>query len=61
MKEWICINPHYRTGFTAGKSYSTNEDGMLIDDDGEVRLEPKIYNYNYPDSFVELVTELDNK
>lgn len=61
MKEWICINPYYRTGFTAGKTYSTNEEGMLIDDDGLIRIEPEIYNFNYPNSFQEVIVELDNK
>lgn len=61
MREWICINRNHRTGFTEGKVYSTNEEGMLIDDNGLTRIEPKIYNFNYPNSFKEVVIELDNK
>lgn len=61
MKEWICINRYYRTGFTEGKVYSTNEEGMLIDDDGLTRIEPEIYNFSYSNSFQEAVVELDNK
>lgn len=61
MKEWMCNKVWGRSGFTKGKIYSTNNRGELIDDDGKVRIEPYTYNFNCPESFIELDVELENK
>ena len=44
MDEWICTKDVGIDGFTAGKVYKVNHKGLLIDDDGDVRLTPSDYN-----------------
>ncbi len=41
--KWRCVYS-VRPEFVAGQIYSTDEDGFLIDGDGDDRLKPDIYN-----------------
>lgn len=43
MDEWKCVKA-FDTPWTLGKIYRTNGEGRLVDDEGNIRLPPELYN-----------------
>lgn len=45
MKQWLCVEVTMRSeNWTLGKVYNTRQNGRLIDDSGNERLPPTMYN-----------------
>lgn len=62
MDEWKCIKCSYSSGaWTLGRVYRTDEDGCLIDNDGDCRLPPDVYNeLNYV-NFERVYPDIENE
>lgn len=62
MGDWVCIYSRDSREFAVGKIYTTNEFGQLVDDEGDIRLTPELYNKSggiY--SFKEVPLDIENE
>lgn len=57
MSEWLCLTDCLGDGFTKWNYYLVDEDGCLIDDDGDARMSPDAY---YGGCFKEIPIYLEN-
>lgn len=62
MDEWKCIKINrVNQAWTLGKIYRTDREGRLVDDDGDARLSPHIYNDLGYTNFELVLSSIENE
>lgn len=62
MDEWKCIKiTTVSQAWTLGKIYRTDGEGRLVDDEGDARLPPHIYNDHGYTNFKLVLPSIENE